>query len=165
MVSFRKVLLCQYAERGRRAALPLTRQGFDWIHLDTTPPPNIQRLLDPLTKMISTFNPNSVEFRFLCNSHCGEVASCFGSYKRPIRMSTTVYIKSYRRHSFLVHLEFLEFKDFALSVWVFCALNFSIRWFSAISVSNRKLDTALRGTCLCLNRKLYFLKSKIRRKI
>lgn len=73
------------------------------------------------------FYPNCVEFSFLCTSVCGEVASCFGSYKRPIRMSTTVYIKSYRRHSFLVHLDFLEFKDFTLSVWVFWALNFSIR--------------------------------------
>lgn len=50
---------------------------------------------------------------------CGEEDSCFGSYKRPIRMSTTMYINSYRGHSFLIHLEFLEFKDFALSVWVF----------------------------------------------
>lgn len=79
------------------------------------------------------FHPNSVEFRFPCNFVCGEVASCFGSYKGPIRMSTTVYIKSYRRHSFLVHLDFLEFKDFALSVWVFWALNFSIRWRGLVS--------------------------------
>lgn len=61
----------------------------------------------------------NIKLKFARHTVCGEEDSCFGSYKRPIRMSTTVYINSYRGHSFLIHLDFLEFKDFALSVWVF----------------------------------------------
>lgn len=71
------------------------------------------------TGSISDLQLNIIKFKLARETVCGEEDSCFGSYKRPIRMSTTMYINSYRGHSFLIHLDFLEFKDFALSVWVF----------------------------------------------
>lgn len=137
-----------YTERGTDATLPPCAARFQLSNLRLDASAQHSALAQPSTKTDIDPPVSALRVSFLRGTDCGEEASRFVSYRRPIRMSTTLYINSYTwtwRHSFLIHLDFLEFKDFLLSVWVFFSVwtiplsSFIGKLISTYLVDNREL--------------------------